>query len=442
MVAAPADMLVTAPAAMQKTESSPEQHTQIGSSLSQASNPCGVGVIGGVDLSEIDVGELDASDFSVHSSTDVVNPEIAAVFPEPLPAEDPSQDFFAAAKVEQAKSDGEAASDRRASSMALKSTTLSEATSVRQSKSARKKKGARSKAAPADTAAKTVTTDKSSSSSSVAKGSDAAALKRAELQEKLRQKKMMQKEFGAKANQLRNLGVSLDEIGDAVRDEASGKRVSSSKQDKLTEKAQTMLSGITRGLDSKQRSAMKQKKEQVASLVGDMFDRVLSGPGKKANHGPSKKGKKKNQGTAAASAAAPVPGGGGGGDQSEEVPELTAILDPQMEDFVRGIHEKRDKSKRRPKSPPSKPAELPVRPRVHETTTTTTTTTTSGNGAPAPPAAFTKNQLKNKRKRQKLKDKLKQLKPSGGASAGSTPATNTPLSTIPELVPIAVSSSS
>jgi hypothetical protein len=419
---------------MQKSETVSAPHS--------AQLPHGVGVVGGVDLNEIDLGELDASDLTLSASNDALNPEIAAVFPEPLPADDPSQDFFAAAaKAEQAKTvAADASPDRRTSTTTVKGSTLAEAKAANAASGAagastakkqKKKGGAKNKAGAA------------------AEGDDAAAVKRAELRQKLENKKMMQKEFGGKAKRLNQLGLSLDEVGEAVREEASGKRVSSGKQERVMEKAQKMFGGLLGNMDSKQRNYLSKKKDEVSGMVSDVFDRVLSGP-VKGHHTNNKK--KPNHATAAAAAAATSSTPGGGKEQEDEVPELTPTLDPQLDDFVRGIHDKsKPKSNKSNKSnkskPATKPTELPLRPRVGDTTNNDATlsvpSSTATSSANQPP---TKNQLKNKRKRQKGKEKLKLLKSNAAATSGQSassqsaaPSAATAKSqhdTIPELVPV------
>lgn len=403
-----------------------------------------------VDLSEIDMGSLDSSELSM--AADAVHPDIAAVFPDPLPAAEASQDFFAAndpkkkepkqkeSKEKESKEDDEGAKgglgrlsaaaderDRRADAMPQQTDGQ-----VPLSKKKKRKVGSKGKSAAAVNAVA---------------AAEAASAKRTELREKLRNRMAMQHELGGKAKMLNQMGVTLDEIGQAAKDEASGKPVSNSKQDRVLDRAKSMFASTFKGMDAKQRNYLSRKTDEVSGMATDLMRKMLAGPGKDPASEP-KPATKKGKGKKAKGKNAKDDGKGGeekgtGKDArrsaveaaafGEENRELDTSLDPRLDDLVRAVNQKQPK---RPKTTSAPAAErddapaLPIRPRVRHSTTNKQTPNeqTQNEGSEAKGGGeLSKSQLKNRRKRQKLKEKLKQLKPDPKADPKPDP--------VPLLVP-------
>jgi hypothetical protein len=291
-----------------------------------------------------------------------VSAEIAAVFPDPVPATE-QQDFFAANQPTPPNPPAPPTTTQssppanppppNASSNPNSSGDDRRKQDLGGAKKKKKKKGAKRNDAAEE---------------------ENGAEKRSELRERLRSRVAMQKELGGKAKLLNQMGVTLDDIGQAAKDEADGKRVSSSKQEQVMNRAKGMFGSVLKGMDSKQKSYLARKTDEVSGMATDLMKKMLSGPGQKS--------KKK-------------------GEDENEAPDLDATLDPHMDDLVRSVHEKAPKptkaSKRTVQSD-----QLPIRPRA--------STANRAEKDAANQEQLTKAQTKNKKKRQKTKAKLQLLK--------------------------------
>jgi hypothetical protein len=187
------------------------------------------------------------------------------------------------------------------------------ATKVGGRRSTKKKKGKAQAAAAlaAQTAAKAA-----GGVSGAGGGGAAGAVKRAELLEKLHKKRAMQHELGGKAKMLNQMGVTLEDIGEAAKDEADGKRVTSSKQEQILSKTKGVLGNVLKSHDPKQRSFLSRKTEDVSGMASDLMKKMLAGPGRSPASGTAAasakskskaKPKKNAKAPAPAQAQAPAP---------------------------------------------------------------------------------------------------------------------------------------
>lgn len=226
---------------------------------------------------------------------------------------------------------------------------------------------------------------------------EAKEKRRQELREKIRTRAQLQRELGGKASaKLNQVGATLDDVGQAAKDEASGIPMSNTKQEAVMKRAESMFASTIKGMDAKQRNFLSKKKEEISGMTTDLLDKMISGPGKKG--GPAGAAKKKLSALEQAAF----------GDS-----ETKDELDPRLESVVRSVHQNSSSSS----EASSGGGALPIRPRARDVAKI----------QEEKAKAVAKNQAKNKKKRQKIKDKLKTLKTSS-SSASQEPA-------IPELIP-------
>jgi translation initiation factor 5B len=397
---------------------------------------------------ELDLEEMDLdSQPSLTTVAEPVTAEIAEIFPEPLPAPDPNQDFFSAAAADDdAKASGAedhdrdsstAKSDKQTAGKANKKGKVSERPDEDEQSSdtkalggagggSKKKKKKRGKPLPKESGP-------ASNNGGGPGGDAAAAAKRSELREKLRSRMAFQHELGPRGGMLNHMGRALGDIGEAVKEEASGKNVPQGKQEAMLGRATNVFSSVFKGMDSKQKNYLSRKTDEVSGMATNLMKKLLGGPGKTSgNQDKSNKNKKKKQGSAqTATAPAATAAASGSADQEEDPAEFDSSLDPRLDDLVRSVHEKKVKPTKKAQKPDKSThsaaaaiGELPVRPRFKPSPASTDASASSASAAAAAAAsangsAPTKNQIKNKRKRQKVKDKLKLLKTTAPSSSQS-----------------------
>jgi hypothetical protein len=349
---------------------------------------------------ELDDLDLEALGGELTLDPDEENPEITAVFPEALAPDSPTQQ----SKQQTTKPEEERTPTDEQKKDESKATSDGKDSDQKKKKRKRKKGGV-----PEPSVGQGVT-------------NEAAAKKRAELLEKLRQKRQLAHQVGSKGTQMMNqLGMTLNDVAEATVAESEGKRVSNDKQDAMMQRTKSMFGSVFKNMDSKQKSYLSKKTDEVSGMATDLMKKLLGGPGKdtSSSSSSSSTAKKKNKGKQQ-----PPP------QQKEETDEFDSTLDPRMDDLVRAVHEKptkKSKPKKQNKNTSSAtttatpaatatatatpsavaPTALPIRPRVKEAKNDPNIDDSNPTMAPSGDAsAASKNQKKNKRKRDKIKQKL------------------------------------
>jgi hypothetical protein len=406
---------------------------------------------------EIDFGGDDV-DFTAAVETD--NADIAAIFPEPLPADDPTKSFFSQPSTSSKSNQENQENPKTTNNKSLHEKEedpnpnpnpndddddddAKDKTKKKKKKKGKKKKGGQNEKS-----------DKEDGKSQVGD-------QRSKLREKLRNRMAMQKEVGGRGMQLMNqVGMTLDEVT-----QEGGNNMSRSKQDQIMNRTKGMLGNAFKNLDSKQKNVLSKKTDEVADMASNLMKKLLSGPGSKgasstATKKSSKKTKKESTAKSTKSSGASLLDDDD--DDDPEQPTLSSTFDHEIDEIARAVHEKPNKPskiKSKPKStsksnsesdPTSNPSsELPLRPRHRDTKGTNTfsasvtvpATTSASASTSATNAEVTKKQKKYRKKREKIKQLLK-AKNSNLPSSSLVANTNSKTSVgdeVPQLIPASVS---
>ena len=210
-----------------------------------------------VDMDEIDLSALEGDLLTFTTASDPVSAEISAVFPDPLPAMEAGQDFFTAAAKEDAEQKANANAKSEADDAEKDVPVKSEGKKKKKKKKQQQQQQQQQK-------------------------TDGEGRKE-ELRAKLRSRMSMQHELGGRGKLLNQLGVSMEDIADAAKEEASGKRVSQTKQDAVLGRAKNMFSSVFKGMDSKQKTYLSRKTDEVSGMATDLMKKLPSGPGKESS---------------------------------------------------------------------------------------------------------------------------------------------------------------
>ena len=285
-------------------------------------------------LETVDIGEIDMTALTDELGGDITegsNDDILAIFPDPLPKEDPSQNFFTAQNNNPSDK-----KQQQQPKLEKKSIDI---------KKKKKKKKAKSDKPRLDDDVDNGEEDDGNKND----GGNKNVNRKEELRAKLRQKMIMQHELGGRAKLLNQAGVSMAELERAAKAEASGKHTPQSKQQAMMNKTEGMFGSMFQSMDAKQKAYLKNKTGEVSEMATDLMTKMLNGGNKSSTQYVKKKKK------------------------STTLPEFTSTFDSKLDlsndPTIENNNNNKNKSatesnKSTPILTPTQVKELPIRPRL------------------------------------------------------------------------------